>query len=110
MSEHARQVQEIYVLPAGAVVDDAWDRITCYFSLTVQWRGPRGETGRGGYAVKHFSKELSRAGKWGYPQKFQQRQYRWETQEEAIAAAEKAVDAVTVNGRTYAQAKETRHA
>jgi hypothetical protein len=104
VAEHAHQVQEVYVLPTSAVVDDDWDLITCYFAVSVQWRGPVASNGQGGWAVKHFSAELSRRGKWGYPEKFQRRAYRWHTQEEATAAAEKAVDSVVVNGRTYAEA------
>ena len=107
MGERMHIVQQLEVLPTGAVVDEHWELGTYLFCLTVQWRGPRTETGRGGYAVKHHSKELSRTGKWGYPEPFQQHQYRWTALDEAIAAAEKVVDTVTVNGRTFADWKET---
>jgi hypothetical protein len=100
LTDHTEIVLQTMVLPTGATVDDEEMR---YFGVTVEWRGVRTETGRGGYGVSHFSKWLSRAGNWGHPDKFQQRQYRWETLEEALAMAHAHVDAVTVNGRTFAQ-------
>jgi len=101
MTDHTEIVIQTMVLPKGAAVDD--DEAMRYFGLTVEWRGARTETGRGGYGVKHSSKWLSRAGNWGYPDKFQQRQYRWATLEEALAMAHAHVDAVTLNGLTFIQ-------
>lgn len=100
MTDHLEIVLQTMVLPTGATVGDEEMR---HFGLIVEWRGVRTETGRGGYGVTHFSRWLSRAGNWGHPDKFQQRQYRWETLEEALAMAHAHVDAVTVMGRTFAQ-------
>jgi len=65
------------------------------FAVTVEWRGPRTDTGRG--------LELSRAGNWAHPDRFQQHQYRWATRTEALIMAHQHVDAVTFNGRTWAE-------
>ena len=92
-------VTEVLVLPTGMPLDDA-DRHS--FGVSVNWRGPRSDTGRGGYAVTDRFQQLSRAGNWGHPQPFQQHQYRWETLEEALEAARAVVDSVSINGRTWA--------
>jgi hypothetical protein len=99
-------VGSVIVLPTGMSVDDV-NRST--FQLVVTWRGPRGDTGRGGYAIPQGgsdSRQLSRAGNYGRPQPFQQHQYRWDTLEEALTMARKHVDAVIVNGRTFTQWQE----
>jgi hypothetical protein len=83
---------------------DDWDRVRDY-AVHVTWRGPRGETGRGGYAVTRFGgqEQMSRKGEWKMlPEPFIQRHYRWETFEEALDAARANVDAVRiVNGMTW---------
>lgn len=92
------------VFPDGADLDD-WDNVR-YWALHVRWRGPRDDTGRGGYAVTtQFPEEqLSRAGKWRTDVRpFQQRLFRWPTLQEAVAAARAAVDTFTTNGCTWAQ-------
>lgn len=91
---------EVMVLPEGMELDhDELHR----FAVRVQWRGVRGETGRGGYRVTDGFDELSRAGKWGNPQRFQQHQYRWDTLEEALEMARKHVDELKVNRRTWSE-------
>lgn len=103
-TEPATIIKEVHVLPSGVeATEDNWDNLRS-FVLSVQWRGPRTAKGRGGYGVNRGgSAWLSRAGKWGHPENFQQRQYRWETLEEALEQARAAVDSVQVMGRTYAQ-------
>lgn len=91
---------KIIVLPQGMELDDV-NRSS--FALQVEWRGLRTETGRGGYAVSDGFKHLSRAGKWGFPEPFQQHQYRWETLEEALEMARAHVDSFKSNGRTWAE-------
>lgn len=100
MTEHTELVTQTLVLPTGMPINDEEMR---HFALTIEWRGTRTETGRGGYGISLRGSWLSRAGNWGYPDKFQQRQYRWETLEEALAMAHVHVDTATLNGRTYAQ-------
>lgn len=98
-------VTEVIVMPAGKTMAD-WDGDEVSdFAIKVQWRGPRAENGRGGYAVTHRGfRHLSRAGEWAIePAPFRQHQYRWATLDEALAAARDAVDQVTINGMTYAQ-------
>lgn len=95
-------VTKYTVLPTGMELDDVELH---NFALSVEWKGPRTDTGRGGYAVTDRFEQLSRAGNWGRPQPFQQHQYRWDTLEEALAAARAQVDSVSVNGRTWAEWK-----
>lgn len=92
-------------LPTGCdpAVDDPYDYHVV--ALYVRWFGPGTDTGRGGYGVTTVVREeqLSRAGNWGHPRPFQQHQYRWATLAEAEEAARGAVDAISVNGHTWAQ-------
>lgn len=97
-------IMDVAVLPTGATLDD-WEDVSSW-ALHVRWRGPRTESGRGGWAVTSLFVEhqLSRAGKWSrHVQPFQQRLYRWETFEEALAAARAAVDSYVTGGHTWAQ-------
>jgi len=99
-------ITELIVLPDGVELGD--DHESMEFGLRVAWRGQfRGRSG-GGWSVEHLGNNLSRAGNWGYPSRFQRWQYRWETREEAVAAAVRAVETVTVGGRTRAQWTEYR--
>jgi hypothetical protein len=95
-------VTEVMVLPTGMALEDLEQGP---FALLVQWRGvPEDEDrARGGYRVTDGFRELSRAGKWDHPQRFQQWQYRWVTQAEALEAARAAVDHLKINGRTWAE-------
>lgn len=93
-------VAKVTVLPEGMELDS--DELNS-FALFVEWRGPRTDTGRGGYAVSDSFRQLSRAGNWGHPQAFQQHQYRWETLEEALEMARSHVDSRKVSGKTWAQ-------
>jgi len=93
-------VTEVMVLPEGMELDN--DELH-HFALRVEWRGVRGENGSGGYRVSDGFGDLSRAGKWGHPQRFQQHQYRWDTLEEALEMARKHVEGLKVNGRTWAE-------
>ena len=95
----------VLVLPDGMALDDPELR---HFSLRVEWRGARTDTGRGGYAVTDGFSDLSRAGKWGRPQAFQQHQYRWDALDEALAMARAHVDQLKVNGRTWAEWRATK--
>lgn len=95
---------DVVVLPTGATLDD-WDDVSSW-ALHVRWRGPRTDSGSGGYAVTSLFVEhqLSRAGNWNRcVQPFQQRLYRWETFDEALAAAHAAVDSCVTGGHTWAQ-------
>ena len=93
-------VKEILVLPDGMAEDDinlhSW-------ALSVEWRGAHQGKSGGGYRVHHFSRELSRAGKWGNPQRFQRWQYRFDTLEDALEAARRVVNSVETMGRTFAE-------
>ena len=105
--ERAVFISEITVLPRGAELSDDdidWSNLRS-FLVHVKWTGPKKDNGYGGYAVKTDGVLfLSRAGKWAVrPDRFRTRQYRFDTLNEALAAAERAVDGVTVNGRTWAQ-------
>ncbi len=94
-------VTEVLVLPDGMEIDDDERRD---FALTVRWRGPRGDTGRGGYAVMHGNRHVSRKGNWRYePEPHLQRHYRWENLDDAIALARSIVNTVKVHGRTWAE-------
>lgn len=88
------------VLPEGMELDDDERN---HFALRIEWRGPRGKTGRGGYGVSDGFRYLSRAGNWGNPQAFQQRLYRWETLEEALEMARAHVNSYRMNGKTWAE-------
>lgn len=99
-------VTEVLVLPDGMDLDDD-ERDT--FALTVRWRGPRSETGRGGYAVMHGNRHLSSAGNWRYnPEPRLQRHYRWDSLDEALAVARGAVSTVKVAGRTWKEWQAAR--
>ena len=101
-------VTEVLVLPDGMELDDD-DRN--HFTLTVRWRGPHGETGRGGYAVQRGERHLSRGGKWRFhPEPYLQRHYRWETLDEAVAVARATVNDLRIYGRTWAEWKAARDA
>lgn len=100
---HIELTAKVLVLPEGMELDDPELR---HFALQVEWRGPRGETGRGGYAVTDMFKQLSRAGKWGNPQSYQQHQYRWETLEEALEMARAHVDSHRINGKSWQEWRE----
>lgn len=94
-------VTEVLLVPDEIPLDDVNRE---HFCIRVQWRGPRGDTGRGGYAVIHGSRHLSTAGNWRFdPEPRLQRHYRWDTLEEALAVARSVVNTVTVNGRTLAE-------
>jgi hypothetical protein len=94
-------VTEIMILPDGMELDDP---DVHSFALKVRWRGVRGETGRGGYAVQRGESHLSHMGKWRYaPEPFVQRHFRWADIESALASARAEVNHVTVNGRTWAE-------
>jgi hypothetical protein len=101
---HKLIVNDTLVLPLGMNVEH---EDLHAFALTVHWFGPRTDTGRGGWGVYHGFRErqLSRAGNWGSPEPFQQRQYRWANRDEALDMACKHVDAVKVNGHTFAEWK-----
>lgn len=101
-------VSEVLVVPDDMSLDD--DELR-YFALTVRWRGPRSDTGRGGYAVMQGNRHLSTAGNWRYePEPRLQRHYRWDTLEEALAVARAALPTVKVNGRTWMQWQQLRAA
>jgi len=91
---------EVMVLPEGMELDS--DELR-HFALRIQWRGVRGDTGRGGYRITDGFDDLSRAGKWGSPQRFQQHQYRWDTLDEALEMARKHVELVQLRGKTWAE-------
>ncbi|WIB65926.1 hypothetical protein [Curtobacterium sp. MCBD17_040] len=92
------------VFPTGADPESSDYSDLHHFALNVCFRGPRQENGQGGWAVMvGESHQLSRAGNWAWPQRFQQHQYRWDTREEALAMARKHVDQRKVNGRTWAE-------
>ena len=93
-------VTEVRIVPAGA---ELGDRDDADFGLKVSWRGQFAGRSGGGWSVDHRGYSLSRAGNWAWPSRFQRWQYRWETREEAVAAALAAVDGVQVNGRTRAE-------
>ena len=77
------------------------------FRVDVEWMGARREGPRavGGYRVTQRGfMELSRGGKWTfYVPRFRRWQHRWATLEEAQEWAERVVDDVTINGRTWAE-------
>jgi hypothetical protein len=92
---------EVMLLPDGMPLDDYNVPI---FAVRVTWRGAATETGRGGYAVIHGSKHLSRKGDWRWnPEPFIQRHYRWESLDEALAVARSVVNTIKVNGKTWAE-------
>lgn len=105
MTEHPEILASTLVFPSGADPFDENRRGDLRsFALDVCWRGPRTENGQGGWAVMlggSESRQLSRAGKWAWPQRFQQHQYRWATREEALAMAHEHVDQVKIMGRTW---------
>jgi len=77
-----------------------------HFRVDVEWTGRRSDDGPrayGGYRVVHSGfRELSRAGKWSFTvERFQRWQYRWVAIEDAQRWAERVVDDVKVNGRTW---------
>lgn len=97
-------VASTLVFPTGSdpfTTDDYTELLS--FAVNVSWRGPRQENGQGGWAITQggFEKQLSRAGNWAWPQRFQQYQYRWADRDEALAMARAHVDRVTVRGRTW---------
>lgn len=109
MSERIEIVTEVTILPTGMELDDIEMH---HFAVKVVWRGPRTETGSGGYAViKDGERHMSKQGKWRWnPEPFIRRHYRWEHLEEALAAAREVVDTLTVTGRTFEQWLELRAA
>jgi hypothetical protein len=98
--ERAEIIAQTMILPAGMLHDDENLHL---FVLRVEWRGADDEHPNGTWRVTDGFRELSRAGNWGHPQKFQRHQYRWSTREEALDMARRHVDAVKVNGRTWAE-------
>jgi len=98
-------VTEVLVAPDGMDLDHPSLR---HFALRVCWRGPRTESGRGGYAVvSGGDRHLSRAGNWRYnPEPHLQRHYRWSTLDDALDAAREALPTVTVMGRTWKDVQE----
>lgn len=101
-------VTETMILPTGCPLES---RDVRHFAVYVRWRGVRTDTGMGGWAVtsSFVDEQLSRAGNWNdMVPRFKTPQYRFDTREAALAAAHAAVDARTVNGRTYAQARQWR--
>ncbi|MGW8431644.1 hypothetical protein ACWGJ9_11175 [Curtobacterium citreum] len=107
MTGHVEILSGTKVFPSGAdpfADEDAYHDLR-HFTVDVTFRGPRQENGQGGWAVMNGgeSHQLSRAGNWAWPERFQQHQYRWDTREEALDMARRHVDAITVNGRTWAQ-------
>lgn len=97
-------ITEVLILPDGMELDADDMR---HFAVTVRWRGPRGETGRGGYAVMHGNRHYSRAGNWRYdPEPRLQRHYRWAELEDALTVARSIVNTVTVYKMTWAQWQE----
>lgn len=107
MTDRVEILSETKVFPLGADPlngDDSY-RDLRHFTVEVTFRGPRRENGQGGWAVMNGgeSNQLSRAGNWGWPERFQQHQYRWDTREEALEMARRHVDAITVRGRTWAE-------
>lgn len=103
MTERVEIIKQILVLPIGMSLDDDEAR---HYGVVVEWRGPQTDDGAGGYAVTRFGESLSRAGNWAWPERYQYRQYRWATLDEALSAARAAVDHVKVNGMTYAEFSE----
>lgn len=103
MTDRVELIKQIMVLPTGMSLDDPELR---HFAVTVEWRGNQTEDGAGGYAVTQLTESLSRTGNWGWPERYQYRQYRWATLEEALDAARTAVDHVKVRGLTYAEWSE----
>lgn len=97
-------ISEVTVLPEGMEQSDDEMR---HFAVKAVWRGARQENGSGGFGVTDGFRWLSRAGNWGHPERFQYRQYRWETIEEALVAARAVVDHVRVNGKTWAEWKQS---
>jgi hypothetical protein len=94
-------ITEVTFLPDGMALDDYNAHI---FAVRVEWRGATTDTGRGGYAVVHGSKHLSRKGDWRWnPEPFIQRHYRWEDIDEARAVARSVVNTIKVNGKTWAE-------
>lgn len=87
--------------------EDDWNNAKA-FAVVVRWRGPRGDTGRGGYAITdHYGQHLSHRGKWRYnPEPYLQRHFRWEDLESALVVARTVVDDIRVNGKTWAEWKE----
>lgn len=105
-------ISEVFVLPSGTSVDDPYWHVLRDHVLKVAWRGQRTDTGRGGYSVtgRDGDLHLSRAGKWATNvEPFQQRQYRWATLDEALAAARTVVDDVQIGGWTWRRWAEEYH-
>jgi hypothetical protein len=106
MTVHVEILSETLVFPTGAdpYSDEDTYRDLRKFTAEVTFRGPRQDNGQGGWAVMNGGHhQLSRAGNWAWPERFQQHQYRWDTREEALAMARTHVDSLTVNGRTWAE-------
>jgi len=105
MSDHVEILSETLVFPTGAdpYSDEDTYRDLRKFTAEVTFRGPRRENGQGGWAVMNLgdNHQLSRAGKWAWPERFQQHQYRWDTRDEALVMARRHVGDLTVNGRTW---------
>lgn len=76
------------------------------FALLVEYRGEYEGKAGGGWRVHDRFKDLSRAGNWGHPQRFQQHQYRWETRDEALEMARNHVDTHKMARWTFAEFEE----
>jgi hypothetical protein len=97
----AEIVTEVMFLPDGMEPGDVNEHT---FAVLVRWRGAPGETGRGGYAVTHSGRHLSKRGNWRYnPEPYLQRHYRWRYLGEAIEQARAVVNTIKVNGSTWAE-------
>lgn len=100
-------ISEYTILPTGMQPGDINAHV---FAVKITYRGePNGRSG-GGYSINVAGQELSRAGNWGFPQRFQRWQYRWESFEEALDIARTVVDQFTVMGRTWAEHEAGRAA
>lgn len=97
-----RKVTQLTFWPEGCDPDD-YEAIN--FMVTVEWRGADR------YAVmSRGTRLLSRAGNWKMaPLPMQRRQYRF-SYDEAVAAAEKAVEGPLVGGMTWGEFQVWRDA
>ncbi|MEJ7648584.1 MAG: hypothetical protein WKF57_05955 [Nakamurella sp.] len=99
VAQTVQTVTELLILPAGADPDSS-DHRNC-FGVFVTWRGQDGYSVTQDRVSGRFGTYLSRAGNWAFtPLPMQRRQYRF-TYDEAIAAAQQAVQTRTFQGMSW---------
>lgn len=109
IEDRIEHVSVYSVYPQG--LTDLTDINAHSFEVQVRWRGEHQGRSGGGWSVSRGPMDLLTSSatdtpQWDMPERFRRWQYRFTEFEDALAAARAVVDAVKINGRTWAQWQE----